>query len=316
MYSSTRLLMATLLVMSVAVGAAHADLSFTGAARYLGMGNTGIALADDLAAVDYNPANLGVMGIISDMPARYWEAPTSLDEKLLAGQVLGSASLGGDLDLSAGYVGAMIVDEVHKKHGFSVGWKSYNSPGEVEPLPKTEDIILGYGHQYYYENWCWGFSYLHSKTTGVPTNQPPPAAPYRHEIADTLQVGGLTWFAQDQRPDIRAGAVIQDLLNNNGGPFINVGVAVPLSEKLVVAVDWNDIFNSDGTSFNVGAEWAFDPAWRLRAGDANVFRQSDTDDAPTVGVGWIHEKWQADLAYVAPPEGRDTQWVVSGSYTF
>jgi hypothetical protein len=328
-----RSLLLVLVVASFVVGRAYADLDLTGASRYVGMGDCGIAVADDAAAVDFNPANLGTMKLLPNMPDRYWDAPgNELDKKLVGAQIIGTGSLAGDTNEGAGYIGGQIVDEVHKKHGFAIGWKEFDTPA-TESGPhagesgRTEQVSLGYGHEYYYQHWCWGFSFVHDKTDfaeGVTSALAPPPNVYNHQLANSLQAGGLFWFPQPHTPPIRAGIVIQDLVDNNGGPFLNLGGSVPVSRTLLFAADWNDVFGRAENdvygraaveSVNVGAEWAFQRAWRLRAGDANCFQQSHTKNAPTAGVGWLFKKYRVDLAYVAPPAGTD-RWAMTGTYTF
>ena len=310
---------------ALVVGRAWADVDLTGASRYVAMGDCGIAVADDAAAIDFNPASLGSMKLLPNMPDRYWQAPgDTLDKKLVGAQVMSTLNLAGDANDAAGYIGGQIVDEVHKKHGFAIGYKEFDTPA-TEGGPhageggRTEQVSLGYGHEYYYQHWCWGFSFVHDKTDF--SEIPVPAVETRatifnHNLTNTLQAGGLFWFPQPHTPPIRAGIVIQDLVANDGGPYLNLGGSVPVSQTLLFTTDWNDVFGRDELeSINVGAEWAFEKAWRLRAGDANVFQQSHTKDAPTAGVGWLFKKYRVDLAYVAPPAGT-ARWAMTGTYTF
>jgi hypothetical protein len=308
------------LALLLLVSAVHAQIGFDAAARYLGMGNTGIAAANDVSAIDFNPANLGVMEINPmGLPSRYWYSPNgALDEKIIPAQVIGSGSLAGNADLAAGYAGALIADEVHKKHGFAIGWKGFSGPEGSGPQPKSESIVLGYGHQYYYENWSWGFSYAHGKTTGIETYLSAAAAPYTHEITNSLNAGSLFWLPRGAMPTLRAGMVIQDVLGNNVGPLVNIGLSWSGVRNLEVNADYVDLFESEGSLLNVGAEYRIAPAWCVRLGDINLGRQQGVNDAATVGAGWAQDKWNVDLAYISPPAGvdLDKQWVVSGSYEF
>jgi hypothetical protein len=304
---------------------AHADVDLTGASRYVGMGDCGIAAADDAAAVDFNPANLGVMKLLPNMPGRYWDAPgNTLDTKLVGAQIIGTGSIAGDDNEGAGYVGAQIVDEVHKKHGFAIGWKEFSLPtgsvsGAPDLAPRDEEISLGYGHEYYYQHWSWGCSFVHNNIQRpellIPAKTPGIPSIFNHRITDSLQAGGLFWFPQPHTSPIRVGVVLQDLLDNNGGPLVNLGALVPVSPTVALATDWNDVFGQVMESVNVGAEWAFQPAWRLRVGDQNLCQQAHTKDAPTAGVGWLFKKYRVDLAYVAPPASTD-RWTMTGTYTF
>ena len=64
-------LVAAVVLLLVTALSAHAKVPFGADARYLGMGGTGIAVADDLGAADYNPANLGTMSLGVHRPDHY-----------------------------------------------------------------------------------------------------------------------------------------------------------------------------------------------------------------------------------------------------
>lgn len=308
---SRKCLLVVVILLALTVGAAHAEFFFGTSARNLGMGDTGIAGADDVAALDYNPANLGVMDLYTNgTPERYWTPKTEeLDRKLLTGQFIGSGSAGGNADLASGYVGALIMDEIHKKAGFSVSWKNYNdlTSNPVDP-PQAEMITFGYGHEFFWDPWTWGFSFSHKRVQ----------APY-DDTRNSLQLGGLLWGREkglDPAKNWRLGLVIQDAFNFSGGPYLNVGGSYPVLANLRVNVDYRDLFDQEAATMNVGAEWAPHPDWRVRLGDINVLRQQDVADAVTAGLGWSWKRWNADIAYISVPEGGDPQWVASGSYKF
>jgi hypothetical protein len=103
---------------------------------------------------------------------------------------------------------------------------------------------------------------------------------------------------------------------NNAGPLINLGGSMPVSDRLTLAVDYNDLFSTAASMLNAGAEYTISRDWLVRLGDANLLHQQDTTDVFTAGVGWLHNKYKVDLAYLHMPEGMDGQWVASGCYSF
>ena len=328
MYRNLKLLVAVAMILAVAVGTAHAIPNFSASARYLGMGDTGIALADDVSAVDFNPANLGVMSFPSLDPmvnpdaGKYWAKPVPPGSRVVNAQVMASSALSGAIDLRAGYARVSDIDQIYKKMGLVIGWKAFSVPGDRSVDgndPETEQISVGYGHQYFWEHWAWGVSFAHAKTE-YPTHPLAFAAEgsfYNHEITNSMNVGGLFWFPQKNAHPIRAGIVVQDMWGNNDGPIINLGGSMPLlSDKLTVALDYNDLFSTAGSMLNVGAEYAVNRDWRVRIGDANLLQQQDISDVFTAGVGWVHNKYKVDLCYLHLPEGLDAEWAASGSYSF
>jgi hypothetical protein len=294
------------------------------------MGNTGVAGADDVGAVDFNPAELGVMNLYTNgVPQRYWiPKDDKLDAKLITGQFIGSASVGGNLDLGGGIVGAQDIDEIHKKFGVAVSWKNYNDLAENVSNPvNAESMTFGYGHEFFWQPWTWGFSFNHTSDEAplealASTVRPRASlfAPLPATSSNALQLGGLYWLRQNgQGPErnIRFGLVLQDVFNFSGGPYVNLGASVPLLNNAVrVNLDYNDIFGTTAPSLNIGAEWAATKDWRVRVGDANLAHQNGAGDSFTAGGGWLWKRWEADVAFANVPDGGDQQWVATGSYKF
>ncbi|HEY3398895.1 MAG TPA: hypothetical protein VGM19_14665 [Armatimonadota bacterium] len=297
-------IMIVALLATVVLAQAQA-LSSPGTARYLGMGNTGIAVSDDAGAVDYNPANLGTMNIKpSPLGPDYYQKPGELDNKLVFGQAQVTGSIDSSMSLVSTNLGAYIVDEVHKKHGFAVSWRGFDQSDLLSPYgSKVESFSLGYGHNYYYTNWAWGASWSHTKTA-EDYSQRLVSAAFRLPLGvqtNELNLGFQFRFPQPKTTPIKVGFVVEDLLANTGNIKYNVGVSVPVIPTLTVNADYRDLGNSDDAVLNAGVEWRATDKWTLRAGDANWGRQNGLGDTFTMGVGYTQDKWRFDFATLNLP---------------
>ena len=317
--------------------AAHAQVLGT-TARYLGMGLTGIAAADDAGAVDFNPANLGSLNL-RPLDESYNVRPPQLDKPLWMAQGEVTSAVSGDLDFTAFHAAAYYINHVHKKHGFGVSFQTLEGgvlgqdgldTEQYQPtesgVPSLETFTVGYGHVYHHENWGWGLSLSH-KTAFQPRLvvagairpsfiNPEPGPAGRHTV-NTLQ-GGLLWrLPQGQKAPIRLGLVVEDLLNDSGvGLQFHVGASVPVGQSLTLNADYLDVTDQVMNTVNVGAEYYVTPKWILRVGDANLFETGGSSSVFTAGAGWQTPRWNADLAWLSGLEGLGDELVVSSGYRF
>ena len=248
-------------------------------ARWAGMGGAGIAAANDAAAIDFNPANLANL----DMIGVDGNASLSLG---------GTATYGGGGD-----------DDISLKIGVrSENWGaglSYERPSGSS----WHDNIwgLGYGARLGSRGSSWGVSAMRDDNDC-----------YCGSIHRRTWVNAGVLFALPRgvAPPIKIGLLVTDLLEDDNSPrFYNVGVAVPVGEKLLLAADAWDLTDEWDGFFNFGAELAVGPNYCVRAG------RLDTDW--TVGAGYRKHKFSLDAAYITADDLLyDDQWLVSGSFPF
>ena len=99
-----------------------------------------------------------------------------------------------------------------------------------------------------------------------------------------------------------------NVLEDDGPPrFYSVGVAVPIGDKALLAVDYWDVTDEWWEHWNFGAEVNVAPEWCVRVG------QLDEDWAG--GVGFRHGRLSVDAAYIVQQHS-DNHWLVSGSIPF
>jgi hypothetical protein len=258
-------------------------------ARWMGMGGTGIAVANDEGAIDFNPANLATMhlGAPSSDDGTAWEgsltwgdsAFNELSEKL------------GVVKPSAGWGAA-----VSYEHASEAGYVD----GELAPQAFegfTDDIVeAGYAHTV-----CHGLSVGASFIDWSGQDQSNLGALYAFPLFNCL-------------PPARVGLVWQNVFTQNDEPgILNGGLSLPVAPGLTVASDVYDITKDAFPFATVGAEYCMKDGVSLRAGD---YRGEFA-----AGAGYKVNQWRWDVAYNEFPdhwfnEDNPQQWTVTGSVRF
>ena len=250
-------------------------------ARWAGMGGAGIAAANDAAAIDFNPANLANLEMVG--------ADTS--GRMSWG---GAATWGGgsfeDLSLKIG---------ARSNQGDWGAGFSFERPSDSG----WHDNIwsLGYGARLGSGGSSWGVSAIRDDEFCSCGNV------HRNTW---VNAGYLHALPQGVAPPIKIGLLITNLLEDENDPrFFNLGVAVPVGEKLLLAADAWDVTDEWERFFNFGAELAVAPDWCVRAG------RMDTDW--TVGAGYRKARLSLDVAFIRADDFLyDNQWLVSGNFPF
>ena len=240
-------------------------------ARWAGMGGAGIAAANDAAAIDFNPANLpnmeldGVDGI----------APLTWGGTATYGQ--------GDFDDLSLKIGAR-----SNQSNWGVGF-SYEraSNGWHDNI-----YTLGFGANADTGSWSWGVSAARDEWSG--------------NSETWVNVGLLFAIPQPNGAPIQVGAIASNILEDDSDPrFYNLGVAVPIGDRALLAADWWDINDEWWEHYNFGAEVNVAPEWCVRLGR--------WDEDWTGGVGFRQGRLSVDAAYI---DQSDAQWLVSASSPF
>ncbi len=243
-------------------------------ARWAGMGGTGIAAANDAAAIDFNPANLPNMQFDS----------VDMGGPLTWG---GTATYGGgmddDLSLKVGAVGE------GGKWGAGLGYERPSGSGWHSNI-----YGLGYG-AVCGPRWSWGVSATRDE--------------WDSRSETWVNAGALYAIPQPQGAPIKVGLIISNILEDNNDPrMYNLGVAVPIGEKILLAADYWDLTDEDWWKhWNCGVEVAVAPEWCVRVGRFD-------EDFTTVGAGFRQGRLSLDAAYIDFPW--EEQWLVSGSIPF
>jgi hypothetical protein len=275
---------ATVLCVLLLLGAASAGYcqwwymgtmnAFT-TARWAGMGATGIAAADDAAAIDFNPANLPNMeldGVDMGRPL-HWGATGTY-----------GTGFRKDVSLKVGVVGD------GGRWGAGLGYERPSGSG-------WHDNIwgLGFGARLSNPAWTWGVSATRDQ--------------WDSWSYTWINAGVVCAIPQPGADPIRAGLLVTNILEDDGDPrMYNLGVAVPLDDRALLAVDYWDATDEDWwPHWNFGAEVEVDPDWCVRAGLL--------DEDLTLGVGFNAATFDVDVAYVTQ-DGHEDQWLVSGSMPF
>ncbi len=244
-------------------------------ARWAGMGGAGIAAANDAAAVQFNPANLPRM---------------QFDSADMGGPLTwgGTATYGSghhdDLSVNAGVVGA------GGKWGAGFSYERPSGSGWQDNI-----YGLGFGASADTGAWSWGVSATrdHEQCCGTWT---------------WYNAGVLCAIPQPSGAPITAGLLVTNILEDDNNPrFYNVGVAVPVGERILLAADWWDITDEWWEHYNFGAEVAVAPGWCVRGGRL--------DEKWTAGVGFRQGRWSLDAAFIEMG-WTDNWWLVSGSIPF
>jgi len=237
------------------------------------MGATGIAAANDATAIDFNPANLPNMALDGA------DGITPLSWGGTATYGMGDYT---NLSVKIGAVGN------EGKWGAGLGYEHPNAGW-------NQDIWgLGFGANAGGGAWSWGVSATRAQWSGGSKTW--------------INAGLVCNIPQVAAPPIRVGVLATNILENYGTPRLyNVGVAVPIGDRVLLAADYWDVTDEWGRLLNFGAEVAVGPEWCVRAGRLN-------EDWTTAGAGYRNAKFSLDVAYI--DEQDDEQWLVSGSIPF
>jgi hypothetical protein len=245
-------------------------------ARSLGMGATGVGVADDAAAWFQNPAGLGALNLKVQ------------DEKLWANAVDGTYVDWGDED------------------GFAIDWSGWQ-PAKLWGVgagfasgDDENDYGAGFGATFKNTPFSWGVN--------VMVEDPDPGSTNTY-----FNVGLMYRFVQPEKEPVRLGLLVRDLTDeSNNGPFLDLGVAWPATDKLLVAVDFNDVTDEVDTQINAGVEYKFGLTneW---AGRAGMVDNGDGHDL-TLGAGYSVKNWHFDAAWVSSDP--DNTWSVSAGVNF
>lgn len=250
-------------------------------ARSIGMGTTGVGIADDAAAWFQNPAGLGLMKstnslipLASDLVGTWYGMDFGDGLKDNWSVTWSGAMTGRGMGLGAGY-----ADEYGGKE-FGAGFGMALKPGWLS----------------------WGISALRNDPDSVMTTT---ATGITGADASTeVNLGLMGQIPQLQSDPIRIGLTISDIFDDSDmGRNLNVGAYWPPIKSLGVAVDLVDITDEQdlGVRFNAGVEYKIGllGQWTVRAG---MMDDGDNRDF-TAGVGFQVIKWRVDAAYSAAADG-------------
>jgi len=260
-------------------------------ARQLGMGGAGIAVADDAFAWTVNPAGLANLASKPKEGAKWsWDVAGSYGQSnsIDFGPVDEKVKY-WDIDFGACDPAAGM--------GFGGGW----AEGKIDPV-KADIYGAGFGMKLRSEackGLSWGVNVQRAKVdvdTGDPDDD--------FSGSKTLFNAGLMYEVPiAEGKAIKLGLVVNDVTDElgdavGGGPvgsFIgrtwSMGVALPVSDKLTLAID-NRGVGETLHIWNAGLEWKSN-GWAARVGD--------WDGSLTLGAGYKGTNWFVDAAYGNAP---------------
>jgi len=255
--------------------------------RHLGMGGAGIGVADDAAAWYQNPAGLAALKV-----------------PVLEGKKIGIDAVGTYADYDEADAWAIDVSgwDPAKRIGAGVGYSDIEEASSmfgfgVGVAIKNTALTVG-ANVMFVDNDLMGSSPA-STTDDDPT---------------WLNLGFLYKFEQPEKAPIRAGLVIADLADeSDNGPFLDLGIAWPATDKLLVAVDVTDITDEVDVEINGGVEYIMgkNNEIALRAG---LMDNGDDHDL-TLGAGYSFPNgFRVDAAYLNADW--DETWSVSVGKNF
>lgn len=261
--------MVAVLVCVVLTSSAFAQLATP---RAMGMGNAATAVADDAGAWFQNPAGLAGLNVA---------APEGKD---WANDVIGAYADYGDTGFGVTWSGFQPA----KGQGFGAG---YVDAGD------TKYLGAGFGMNWKDSPLAWGVNVLR--------NDPDAGS------SDTLfNIGLLYKAARTDAAPVRVALVVNDVTDEtNNGPWFDLAVAWPATDKLLIALDAIDVTDEFDSTFNFGAEYVCGATneWALRAGS--------NDSDLTLGAGYkFGNNWRADFGW-ADTAG-DSVWTVGAGLNF
>ena len=256
-------------------------------ARQLGMGGAAIAVADDAFAWTQNPAGLARLADRAKEGDKWaWD---------VAGSYAQSNSIDGeklkmwDIDFAA-------CDHAEGM-GFGGGW----ADAKVDPV-KADIYGAGFGMKLRSEavkGLSWGVNVERAKVDDGSGDS----------AGKTLFNAGLLYHVPiAEGKAIKLGLVCNDVSNELGkigdglgtyggvidsflGRSFSFGIALPVSDKIMLAVD-NRGIGELARTWSAGLEWK-DNGWAVRAGD--------WDGSLTLGAGYARNNWFIDAAYGNSP---------------
>jgi hypothetical protein len=233
--------------------------------RAQGMGNVGVAVCDDAAAWEQNPAGLAALDIYQ--PA----GNTWANDAILA---YSNYNPGINFNNYQLQWGGWVPDN---RWGLGAGYSTLDGDS------KWFGAGVGYGFKTV--PLSLGASVTHNDFGGG--------------FAFTSFDAGLLYrVVRDGKAPVRLGFVARDLSSAGsvGTTTYDAGISWPVTERLLIAADVIDLTGEfAGANFNAGVEWKVGRGypWRLRAG---MLDYADSQHI-AAGVGYVGESFRADAAY-------------------
>jgi len=264
----------------VVSGAWASGLGFN-TARSLGMGGAVNAVADDAAAWFQNPAGL------ANLNAPAVEGKTWGNDIMLTYSKLDSGS--SDVD------------------GWGLtwsGWQPEKAMGVGAGYVNSDyESMLGAGFGMALKNspLSWGVNVVnHDPDSG--------------DSSTIFNIGLMYKFMQEDKAPVRVALMAEDITDEwDEGVWFNLGVLWPVTEKVSLAVDVDDVTDQSDSSpfFSAGAECTFgtNNEWTGRVG----VMDTGEDHELTAGVGYAAKNWKFAFGYADIADG---QWAVSASTGF
>ena len=246
--------------------------------RSLAMGSTAVGVADDGAAWFQNPAGLAALHV-----------------KCTEGQPWAADAIAGWGEFEDDNAGGITASGWDAARGFGVG-AGY---GDINNLGRAYG--LGVGASINQTPLSVGLSYVRN-----------------HRFGDNdfnfLNVGLMYRFEQPCKDPLRLGVLVRDVFNDSDeGPFVDLGIAWPVTQNLLFAADVVDLTDQIDLETNVGLEYKFGltQGLVLRAG----LQDTPTDTNLCLGAGWkLNQDWRIDAAWVnADP---DNTIAVAAAYSY
>ena len=138
--------------------------------------------------------------------------------------------------------------------------------------------------------------------------------PFTGDPETSVNAGFMYRFEQPDKDPLRLGLFIRDLTDvYDGSMMFDLGLAWPVTNDFLFAVDVRDITNEIDTQVNAGAEYWFGPQrdWALRAGVNDNLVGTDF----TMGLGYVFSR---DIRVDAAVQDGDTDttWNLAATYTY
>ena len=348
-------LVVTLLVLTLGLSVAVAwgqispTLTVGTTARYSGMGEAGLALANDAGALDLNPAGLALQSTPYLAPgsgAPAWGGPSPSGPALMtaqpgpgqsgmAGQVMASDELGSNLHYDAFHYAGFSQGQ---PFGWGAAYRHASYGGN-----DYSDWVIGGAWRAPSDRLSFGAAYSHVDlsyaTTFGAINSDADLAGGSSTSRDIFN-GGLIYLEPVgwTSVPVRWGAVLD--VGTHFEPIWSAGVAVPVNNRGGLVADWVDVFNQYDSVLNLGAEyWLGDRYnWAVRLGLADIGGNSHggavaldgvaaTDPSSstvssvggnrwTAGASYLLQAWQFDLSWEQAKSPVDASLKLSASLGF
>lgn len=220
--------LAVLFVTSAYAALPGEFILFGQSARTWSMGGTGIATTFDASAVNFNPANLGMLEIGYDgQPEKAWQF-----------QGIGTAEISGDLDTWETDWAAKPVDSK-----WGIGASYFTIDGE-----DVDIFTFGAGYAYS-ETLSLGLGVLNIDSEG----------------SHTLYSVGAAWKLPEVNIGLVIDDITDE---TDEGPFFAIGASKQLTEEILVSADLRDVTEEYDSFWNAGIEYTpiATPNLAVRAG--------------------------------------------------